>query len=501
MKNNLIQELGKELNYKTTENGGIAHKSTLSAVYDMFALGGAYRSRSDDDCILLFKNALEENAELALKCLFYLRDIRGGQGERRFFRVCFKWLAKEYPDLAFRNIDNVPEYGRWDDLYCLVGTDLANDAFDFMHAQLVRDIASLKTGDKEGVSLLGKWLKSENAHSPMTIALGNKTRQAFEMNHKQYRQVLSALRKRINIVERLMSEGRWDEIEYDKIPSRAGLIYKNTFAHRDAERYKAFIEDKDTTVHAAALYPYDIVERVVQDMSNYHINDKLDEVERETLNKYWANLPDYLNGQPCKTMCVIDTSGSMTLGSGVKPIDIAISLGMYCAERIGGPFKDYFISFSSRPQLIKIEGVDFCDKVYRIVNQSLYENTNLTAVFDLLLNLYKNGTVTADDLPEQLVVISDMEIDEGSCWRGASRRTTEMEAIREEWAEAGLKMPKLFYWNVDARHNTILDDPNNEDVTFVSGASAITFQSVLNGKSGIEVMLDKLNSDRYKDVK
>ena len=500
MNNTFINALKEETNYTTTENGALAHKSTLDAVYDMFALGGAYRNRTDEDCILLFKKALQENAELALKCLFYLRDIRGGQGERRFFRVCFNWLANEYPDMAFRNIDNVPEYGRWDDLYCLADTDLKADAFDFMRAQLVKDMASYKTGENEGVSLLAKWLKSENASAEETKTLANQTREAFGLSHKKYRQILSALRTRINIVEKLMSEGKWDEIQYDKIPSKAGLIYRNAFARRDAERYNEFINSKETKVNASALYPYDIVGKVTDNIRWGGLS--IDKTERATLNKYWENQKDYLNGKPCKMMCVVDTSGSMTWGgTGTKPIDVAISLGMYCAERIGGPFQNYFISFSSRPQFIEIEGVDFCDKVYRIERQNLCENTDLKATFDLLLNTYKSGKVKAEDMPEQLIVISDMEIDGGSYWRDEDRRNTEMESIRNEWAAAGVKMPKLVYWDVNARDDIILDDPSNPDVSLISGCSPVLFEALMQGKTSKEIMLDKLNSERYANVK
>ena len=504
MENTFLDSLKREMNYTETENGGITHKSTLDAVYDMFALGGAYRSRSDEDCILLFKKALEENEELALKCLFYLRDIRCGQGERRFFRVCFKWLAKNYPELAFRNLDNIPEYGRWDDLYCVEGTELRTDAFDVIQCQLNKDLISLKAGEKEGVSLLGKWLKSENASAEDTKYLANQTRIALGYSHKKYRKILSALRTRINIVEKLMSEGRWEEIEFAKLPSKAGLIYRNAFAHNDLikDKYEAFINSKETKVNAATLYPYEIVKKVT-DTLDYWGHTDLKETEREVLNKYWSSQKDYLEGKPCKMMCVVDTSGSMdsSYGTSVKPIDVAISLGMYCAERIGEPFKNYFISFSSRPQLIEVEGIDFCDKVQRIYRQNLCENTDLKAVFDMLLNMYTSGKVNPEDMPEQLVAISDMEIDRGSYWRDAHRRNTEMEAIRNQWAMVGVKMPKLVYWNLAARHNNILDDPDNKDVTFVSGCSPVIFQSVITGKSGIQLMLKKLNSERYANVK
>jgi len=501
--NGIIDSLKRMQNYTVTENGGVAHKSTLSAVYDLFAFAGAYRSRSDDDCILLFKKAFEENELLALKCLFYIRDIRQGQGERRFFRVCFNWLAKNYPEAARRNLINIAEYGRYDDLYSVIDTELESDMFEIVKEQLQKDLQSLENSENTGVSLLAKWLKSENASAEETKRLGEKTRKYLGMSHKAYRKLLSILRTRIKIVEKYMSENRWNEIEFDKIPSKAGFIYRNTFAHKDiiAKKYEDFINNKTTKVNAKALYPYEIVQSVTKKI-NGRYELLISETERETLNKYWNNQKDYLEGRSCKILTIADTSGSMRSGMGnVAPIDVSISLAMYCSERISGPFKNYFISFSSQPKLIEVEGVDFVDTVRRIYAQNLCENTNLRAVFNLLKDLVttEDSGVEASDLPTTLVVISDMEIDGGSYWRDQYQRQTEMEEIRDEWAKAGLTMPKLVYWNVNARKNLILDE--DENTTFVSGASPVIFESVLLGKTGIELMKDKLLSERYESVK
>ena len=194
-------------------------------------------------------------------------------------------------------------------------------------------------------------------------------------------------------------------------------------------------------------------------------------------------------------MAIVDTSGSMR----GLPLDVAISLGMYSAERLGGPFKNSFISFSAVPRFVEVEGVDFVDKVRRIWESNVCENTNLTAVFDLLRNCALDPSIDNNDLPKTLVVISDMEIDRQSCWRSDDIRMTEMQRIRGQWNALGLEMPHLVYWNVDARHNTILD--GNENTTYVSGCSPVIFQSVLTGKSGIQLMKEKLNSERYEQVR
>ena len=496
--NTFMSNLERDTNYKRTENGAVAHKSTLSAVYDMFAFGGAYRNRTDEDCIVLFKKALDENPDFAMKCLFYLRDIRGGQGERRFFRVCFDWLCNNHPSIAKPNLVNVSEYGRWDDLiYATYHTYVWLDALAIIKHQLAIDV-ECKTP-----SLLAKWLPSENASSATTKEVASAIRVYLGMTHKQYRKMLSALRTRINIVEKLMSEGRWDEIEFDKIPSRAGLIYRNAFARRDiiAKKYESFVKDETKTVNAKDLYPYDIVGQITPHCGWRGLSSMSD-VERAALQKSWNNLPDYFEGTEQSMIAVVDTSGSMTWGIGqVKPIDVAVSLGLYCAERNKGAFANKYISFSSRPQLIDTTGVDLADKVQRIIKTNLCENTNLEATFALLKRaaLHSNP----EDIPSTVVIISDMEIDEG---RGYSRWCkddnddvkTLMEQIREDWNRSGLEMPKLVYWNVNARNDTVLD--LGPYTTYASGASPVTFQMVMTGKTGIDLMLDKLNSKRYENV-
>ena len=485
--NTFLDGLQNATNYGTTENGAVKHLTTKSAVLDMFALCGAYRNRSNEDCILAFKNALEENETLALKCLFYLRDCRGGQGERRFFRVCFRWLADNRTEVAIRNLDNISEFGRWDDLiYSTLGTKVETKALVIVAKQLTLDMGC-KTP-----SLLAKWLPSENASSVKTKKAGNRVRQALGMTHKEYRKTLSVLRTRINIVEKLMSENRWDEIEFDKIPSKAGLIYKNAFARRDiiAKKYEAFAKDETKTVNASTLYPYEIVEKAIRSFGS--------ETDIAMIEKFWANQIDVLNGEPCKMLCVCDTSGSMR----GTPMNVAIGLSMYCAERIGGDFKNHYISFSSRPQLIKIEGINFVDKVQRIYRTNLCENTNIEATFDLLKKIALNSK--PEDIPEIITIISDMEIDYmtggGRQRKPWTEKTamTDMEKIRASWEADGLKCPRLVYWNVDARNNTILDAGPN--VSFVSGFSPMIFKQVLTGETGYSLMEKTLMSERYNQV-
>ena len=500
--NTFMENLKDMNNFGFTENQALTHKTTKSAVLDMFAVCGAYRQHSVEDCILMFKNALEENETLAIKCLFYLGDCRGGQGERRFFRVCFKWLAKNYPEVALRNLQAIPEYRRWDDvIYSTVGTPIEDAALAFIKHQLALDVES-KTP-----SLLAKWMPSENASSRETKRVAGIVRAYLGMTHKQYRKTLSVLRERINIVERLMSENRWDEIEFDKIPSKAGLIYKNAFARRDmiAKKYETFAKSADTKVNAAVLNPVDIAEKVF----NHKWAIMKDETDRAMLQKYWDNLKDYYNGREENGLAIVDVSGSM---SG-QPLYAAVSMGAYIAERGHGPFANHFVTFSQRPELVKFEGVDIADKFIRAEKADWEMNTDIKAVFNMLLSVAKNNNTKPEDMPERLYIFSDMQFDR--CVTDGTRAKdhwsriaynyptaqgmeTLLESIASEWAAAGYELPKVVFWNLRASENNI--PALGGRFSYVSGFSMSMIETILSGKDGYDLMLEKLMSERYSLV-
>lgn len=507
-KNKLLNAVKAATNVTYTENGAVTRTSTLNGLYDLFAMGAAYRTRSDSDCIVLFQKAFDEDPVYALKCLFYLRDCRGGQGERRFFRTVCNWLAVNKTVAMKRNLKYVPEFGRWDDLYTFVGTPLEKDTFDLIAEQLMLDL-QCKTP-----SLLAKWLKSENTSSAKSRELATKTRVALGLTPRQYRKGLSLLRARINVLERLMSAGKWEEIEFDKIPSKAGLVYRNAFARHDVERmradknavaYKDFVQDKNTKVNAKALYPYEVVAQATSytGISDWYSRpEKNDPVERAAINKYWENLEDYFKGASLDALCVCDTSGSMWGINADAPINVAISIALYAAERARGPFHNHYISFSSRPQLIETYGVDFVDKVKRIWSTNLCENTNIEATFDMLLKQAIRSHCNQSDLPKSIIIISDMEFDHarGRYGAGYGDTATLMENISRKWTQAGYTMPNLIFWNVQARQNNI-PMKAQYGVTFVSGCSPVIFEQIMKGKTGYDLMMDKLNDKRYECIR
>lgn len=501
-KNEFIRNLQKSNAMCETANGAAAYNTTFNKVYDLFSLGAAYRQRSDEECIALFKAAFEENPELALRTLFWIGDMRGGAGERRFFYTCFRWLCEEKPELANNLLKLVPEYTRWDILIKATHTTLAwRTVVDIIRKQLHADMRS------DHPSLLAKWMPSANASSQETKELANDLRCYLRMSAKQYRKMLSHLRSKIKIVERLMSTNQWEEIEFDKIPSKAGLNYRNCFASRaeTSQKYADFINSKATKVNAGTLFPYDIVKKVLDDcnydwragslLATYEYRG--DEIQRQSINKYWANQKDYLNGNPCKMICVCDTSGSMQGSQAASPMNIALSLSIYCAERLGGDFRNKFITFSRHPKFIDLEdmGGDFVDRVKNIVATNICENTDLEKVFSLLFEACKNAK--EEDRPETVIILSDMQIDRGT--RNSTQGIcSDMELIRKEWETAGLKMPKLIYWNVNASKDTILDLSDN--VSCISGSSPSLFNTILSGKTGYDLMLEAIMNKRYDAV-
>lgn len=500
----MLNHLKNATNVAWTENGARAFKTTQSAVLDLFAQGGALRERKEADIISLFTKAYAEDKLLAMKTLFYLRDVRGGQGERRTFRTIVRYMANNHTDSMSKNISLFPIFGRWDDLYELVGTRLEKEAFALIQKQFSAD---LKT---EHPSLLAKWLKSENASSPVTRNLARKTRKALgfhseitrkadDKEARKYRKALSALRARITLVETLMSQREFGIIDYSKVPSQASLRYRQAFYRNDGDRYQAFIDslkrgDKGVKVNTQTLYPYEIVAKVPL----YGVTrNSIPQNELDVLSVLWENLPDYFGENTENSICVVDTSGSMTSNGGL-PINTALSLGIYTAERNRGPYHNHFITFSNRPELVQLQGSNIVEKVVNMSKANWEMNTNVKAVFDLILSTAIKNRLSQDDMIERVYIISDMEFD--VC--ATSKEEALFETIARQYAEFGYTMPQLVFWNCNARNTQFPMTMSKTGVQLVSGHSPTIFKNLLRGKfmDAYDLMLDVLNDERYNEI-
>ena len=479
--------LEKQLNSTETTNGAKAFKSTLDLNVDLF--GKISASRSDADSIVpLYLRALEEDPETALRILFNSRDIRGGQGERNVFRHLFLNTPFEIRE---KIIPLIPIYGRWDDLFVLDGCIDWNRVVDFVISKLNHD----NDPETEHPSLLAKWMPSINASSKKTKALGKQFAKRMNLSEKEYRVMLSNLRKKIDLVEHKMCSNNWSEIEYSKVPSKAGLMYRKSFIKHDLDRYNQFMLSAvklENKVNASALYPYEIAEKVTKAYTH------VDPTEELVLQAFWQNLPDYMDGKSFKGLVVADTSGSMTSAIGnVKPIDVSISLAIYIAERNAGVWKNKFITFSENPEMQTIIGDTIVDKIKNLSKADWGYNTDLIAVFKSILKAAKADSVAPEDMPEKIFIISDMQFDQ-AC---NSNTRTNFEQIKKNYAKYNYKMPDLIFWNVNGSANVPMTI-HDTGTCLVSGCSPSILSAVLSGEviSPIDILKQAVYTERYDPV-
>lgn len=506
MENNFIDSLQETLkkgdNIIQTENGANGLKSTGKALVDLNFKLASFREWSADGIQNEFAKAYDENRELALKWLFFARDVRGGAGERRTFRVILEWLVKEHANDFILLFDLIPLYGRYDDLVHVLTflNELEEtESIKELKGKIMIHIASVLQGDvqnmNEGksVSLLAKWLPSANTSSPQTRKSARYIIKFLGISEKQYRQILSTLRKHIDVVERKMSAKEWNKIDYSHVPSKASMIYSNAFKKHDEERYNKFLKDVKegkSKINAGALFPYEIIHRY----------NWWDDEEDPTLEEQWKALPNTLEGGE-KILVVSDGSGSMITrvsGTTALAIDCASGLAIYFSERLTGEFKDKFITFSRRPQLVDLGGCkSLKEKIIKVRQYNEAANTNVSAVFDSILQTAVKNNVLQEDIPSTVLIISDMEFDYGA----ENWDETLFEKISSDYEKAGYKLPKLVFWNVCSRTAAIPMEKNELGLVLVSGFSPNLIKCAMSGQlDPFKALVDVLNSDRYSPV-
>lgn len=478
--NKLTRAFERQGNLTRTENDAITHAGTFSKVLDFFYHAP---TRQGQDNLPLFLEAYDENKNLALKALFYLRDIRQGKGQRKTFRDIIFYLAKKDGRVFDRFVSYVPEYGRWDDLTQLVGFKVVQNT--------VRDALMEDAVSDKGVSLLAKWMPSENASSGDTRLLALRWAEVLGLSPKEYRKLLSDLRAKIGVVERRMSASEWDEINYEYVPSRAMKNYKDAFKRHDETRFNKFVEraieavesGEAPIIKSATVYPHEL---------SYEVRSG--KYSRAT-EAQWLSLPNYFGDQERRVLVVVDTSGSMfaPVGNGrVEAIDVSVGLGIYCAERNKGAFQDYMLTFNSDSHLVKISG-NLKERVNKAAGLDWGGSTNLMSAFQSILTMAVNNAVPQKDMPTDILIISDME------FNSVGDGDTNLERVKKEYKFHGYEAPRVTFWNVNSRRNQVPATQDEDQVLLVSGFSAETIGKVLGSKiaSPYEFMLEVLNSDRY----
>jgi hypothetical protein len=451
-----------------------------------------------------------------MKWLFFARDVRQGLGERRLFRVVLEDLIETNPEMIIPVINLIPEYGRYDDLWCLLDNEhSAKVVYRLVDAQIKQDQENMAAG--KPISLLAKWMPSCNASSTKTKRYAAKLRQALYMKEPVYRKMLSKLRKYLDVVEVKMSGKTWSDIDYEAVPSRANLIYNNAFLRNDEERRREYLgklEKGEAKINASTLFPHDIVHK-------YTSYSRLLNPMDATIEALWKALPDTVNG--CgNTIVVADGSGSMLVpvdsSSSVTALEVANALAIYFAERSSGQFKDKYITFSENPRFVDLSNCNSLHaKLQTALTHNEVANTNIENVFDLILTTAINNRMSQEDLPANILIISDMEFD--GCAVGGKRISSQrdywgrtyceyaeldnrlFDEIAQRYAVEGYKIPRLIFWNVNSRTGTIPVRENDLGVALVSGFSTNVVKMVMSGKTDpFECLLETLNSDRYAPI-
>lgn len=490
----MLQELKKEANYTLTENGALTYASTMDHCLDLFATAGGLRNAAEEEIRKRFVRAYAENADTAMKILFYARDVRGGLGERRFFRVALKFLCENHSDSVIKNLEWIAEYGRYDDFLILMDTPCEKAAIAFLKKQLDQDINCLMN-DGKNISLLAKWLPSVNTSNKDKVRLGRKLAKAFDMSEKEYRKTLSALRKEIDIIENYLRETDYS-FDYEKQPSKAMLKYRNAFNTHDAERYSEFLDKvtkHEAVMHTGTIMPYEIIRPFYNCWGKLGGNMSKEDVK--ALDTTWYAQEDFAGDQ--NSLVVIDGSGSMYGGGDPMPATVAQSLGLYFAEKNIGAFANHFITFSSRPQLVEVKGQDLLTKLQHISSYDEVADTNIQAVFELILKTAVKNNVPQSEMPERIFIISDMEFN----YCAKNGEMTNFEYAKKIFAEAGYKLPKVIFWNVASRAQQLPVTKNEQGVTLVSGCNARLFQQVLSDNvDPYAFMMEIVGSARYEKI-
>lgn len=485
-------------NKKLTENGAVGYETTGKALVDLNFAVASLRSATEDEIINRFINAFYEDRVLAMKWLFFLRDVRGGLGERRTFRIIMKYLAESFPEMVSGLTEIMAEYGRFDDLLCLFDTSVEEKVMTILKMQLEEDQANMEAG--KSLSLCAKWMPGNNTSSEESRRMAAKLQCFMGLTSREYRKLLARLRAYLNVTEVYMSNRQWGEIDYTKVASRANILYRNAFMVHDEKRRTAYLEavqDNKAVIHAGVLMPHEIVARYAV-RNGWRIQMRAEDAALEVL---WKNLPDTVAGAE-NVLCVVDGSGSMLcpVGDGnTTALHVSNALGIYFAERMKGVYHGKFITFSSRPKYVNLAACKTLkEKLELAFSNNDCTNTDIEATFMLILETAVKNHLKQEELPQTILVISDMEFD--SAVRGCNMGTL-FASIETQYARYGYRLPRLVFWNVNSRTNVIPVRENEQGVGLVSGFSVNICNMVLSNELDPFVCLKKmLDCERYRKV-
>ncbi len=455
-----------------TENGMKARKQTANPAVDLFFKIGASRGKN---IVPDFTAAYVQDPNVALRIAAWSRDARGGAGERQIFRDILKHLEKTNVKAALALMTKVPELGRWDDLLVVESSFLKQMAFEMIKNALDADNG-----------LCAKWM-------PRKGDFAVELRNYLGWSPKFYRKRLVELTK---VVEQNMCANSWDEINFSHVPSVASARYKKAF-NRHTPKYAEYVqklvkgEDPKVKVNASVAFPYDVLKGRI---GRYGV--KFDKTELDLIQKQWEALPNYVGD--ANILPLVDVSGSMTCIAGRKGsltcLDVAVSLGLYLADKNTGKFKDTFLTFSNKPQLVTLKG-NINQKIDQMVKSQWEMNTNLHAAIKKILEVAIKGGVPEEEMPKMLLILSDMQFDQCVTFDDSA-----MQMIERSYKAAGYEMPKIVFWNLNA-HDNVPVKFDESGTALVSGFSPAIVKPLLSGNleefTPESIMLKTVMVDRY----
>ena len=431
------------------------------------------------EALRLFITSYEEDPLYTMKWLMYARHIKLGLGERDLFRMMLTKIGDLHPEMALQFIIGTElwNYGRWDDVlrifFDTTSTILHDGLGEVISNQFRRDVIGCSLGDS--ISLLAKWIPSNNTSSKEKRSEAVVLQSLLDLSAREYRKTLSKLREHLAVVDRKASLNQWNDINYNHVPSKANLKYRNAFLKHDEERRKAYLAslqkgDDAVKINANSMFLYDIVQSYV----------KADSYWDSSLNPYDETLEQLWNAQESPKgyddiLVIRDGSGSMcqqlTGNTSVTALSVADSIALYCAQHNKNEsFKNRFITFSNRPQMVDISMCETLrDKLRRLHRFDDYSNTDIEATFDLILDTAVKSHLPQEELPSSCLIISDMQFDQATAH---DDNTTVIESCRQKFEALGYTMPRLIFWNVSVyAHNTIPLQVHPSGVILVSGFS------------------------------
>jgi len=472
-----------------TENAAWMFKTSGQNLLDINFRVASFRGRHENEIIGDWIKAFADDPELAVKWLFFARDVRGGLGERRLFRIIMDHLCRT-EERFLKLLKYIPEYGRWDDLLTAFNSNKAI-VVSIIKEQLDIDKDSMKNG--KSVSIMAKWLPSVNTSNKETRNLGRSLANELGLSERDYRKTLADLRKYLDVTEVKTASNRWGEIDYPKVSSQANIKYKTAFYRHDQERRAAFLEKVDkgeAKINAGTLFPHDIVHQYNTSIRSATVDPAIEAL--------WNNLPNYGIEN---TLVVADGSGSMCSilpGTGAMAVEVAYAIAIYCSERNDAEFKNKYITFSMNPQYVDFTNcTSLLSKLQLAYTYNEVANTDIYKVFKLILDTAVNNKMKQKDFVKNILVISDMEFDQGTENANESLFTQ----IAKEYKKAGYNLPRLIFWNVNSRTMAIPVNTNQLGVCLVSGFSVHIVKMVISGKlDPFEALKEVLMSERYKNI-